>query len=127
MDIEEAKLGMFVRGNDRHEYRYTNSYMTLGVIVNVRKDNGVMDVMILSHREYKDKIYFKFTVYPNFFDIVDNSQVELTEKEQHVIDLLFNKAVDLGGEYNMHGYEIARKYGASTMFQYASKFYTVRG
>lgn len=44
-----------------------------------------------------------------------------------MIDLLFNKAADLDGEYNMHGYEIASKYGTSTMFLYANRFYVVRG
>lgn len=129
MDIAEVKIGMFVRGNDRHRYYYTNSDMTLGVIIDVHKNNNTMDVMILRHffEEYEDKIYYKYLVHPKFFDIVDNSQVELTEKEQHVIDLLFNKAADLDGEYNMHGYEIASKYGASTMFLYANRFYAVRG
>lgn len=127
MDITEAKIGMFVRGNDRHRYHYINSDMTLGVIIDVHKNNNTMDVMILRHEEYEDKRYYKYLVHPKFFDIVDNSQVELTEKEQHVINLLFNKAADLDGEYNMHGYEIASKYGASTMFLYANRFYAVRG
>ena len=124
MDIEEAKIGMFVRGNDRYRYYYTNSHMTLGVIVDVNKNNNTMDVMILRHEKYGDRIYSKFLVHPKFFDIVDNSQVELTEKEQRVFDLLFNKAADLDGKYNMRGWEIASKYGATTMFQYESKFYT---
>lgn len=127
MDIAEAKIGMFVRGNDRHRYHYTNSDMTLGVIIGIHKNNNTMEVMILRHEYHGEKIYFKFLVHPNFFDIVDNSQVELTEKEQRVIDLLFNKAADLNGEYNIHGYEIASKYGTSTMFLYANRFYVVRG
>lgn len=127
MDIEKAKIGMFVRGNNIHRYYCTDSYMTLGVIIGIHKSNNTMEVMILRHEEYEDKIYSKFLVHPKFFDIVDNSQVELTEKEQRVFDLLFNKAADLDGEYNMHGYEIASKYGASTMFLYANRFYVVRG
>ena len=43
MDITEAKIGMFVRGNDRHRYHYTNSDMTLGVIIDVHKNNNTMD------------------------------------------------------------------------------------
>lgn len=127
MDIEKTKIGMFVRGNDIHRYYYTDSYMTLGVIIDVHKNNNTMDVMILRHEEYKNKIYSKFLVRPNFFDIVDNSQVELTEKEQRVFDLLFNKAADLDGKYNMRGCEVASKYGASTMFIYTNRFYAVRG
>lgn len=127
MDIEEAKIGMFVRGNDIHRYYYTNSYMTLGVIVEVNKNNNDMHVMILRHEEYEDKIYYKYLVHPKFFDIVDNSQVELTEKEQRVFDLLFNKAADLDGKYNMRGWEVASKYGVSMMFKYTNRFYAVRG
>lgn len=127
MDIEEAKIGMFVRGNDIHRYHYTNSHMTLGVIVEVNKNNNDMHVMILRHEEYEDKIYCKYLVHPKFFDIVDNSQVELTEKEQRVFDLLFNKAADLDGKYNMRGWEVASKYGVSMMFKYTNRFYAVRG
>lgn len=127
MDIEKAKIGMFVRGNDIHRYHYTNSYMTLGVIVEVNKNNNDMHVMILRHEEYEDKIYCKYLVHPKFFDIVDNSQVELTEKEQRVFDLLFNKAADLDGKYNMRGWEVASKYGVSMMFKYTNRFYAVRG
>jgi len=42
MDIAEVKIGMFVRGNDRYRYYYTNSDMTLGVIIDVHKNNNTI-------------------------------------------------------------------------------------
>lgn len=55
MDIAEVKIGMFVRGNDRYRYYYTNSDMTLGVIIDVHKNNNTMDVMILRSRTYRKR------------------------------------------------------------------------
>ena len=80
MDIAEVKIGMFVRGNDRDRYHYTNSDMTLGVIIDVHKNDNAMGVMILRHEEYVNKIYYKYFVHPKFFDIVENSQGEIVDR-----------------------------------------------
>ena len=76
MTLNEAKIGVFVRGNNSSRYNYTNSDMTLGVVIENEVENAedMFRVMILRHNEYPNKKYGQYNVLPEYFDVVDVSE-----------------------------------------------------
>ena len=76
MTPNEAKIGVFVRGNNSRKYFYTNSNMTLGVVIENEVENAkdMFRVMILRHNEYPNKKYGQYNVLPEYFDVVDVSE-----------------------------------------------------
>ena len=125
MTINEAKIGVFVRGNSSRRYFYTNSDMTLGVVIEneVRNAKDMFRVMILRHNEYPNKKYGQYNVSPEYFDVVDVSDITFTDEEKHILDLIFNKNFDIDGKYNVNGHCFVRRYGAIDALAYENHAY----
>ena len=138
MTPNEAKIGVFVRGNNSSRYNYTNSNMTLGVVIENEVENAkdMFRVMILRHNEYPNKKYGQYNVLPEYFDVVDvsetrasgtlsgtSSRITLTDEEKHILDLIFNKSFDIDGKYNVNGHCFVRRYGAIDALAYENHAY----
>lgn len=125
MTLNEAKIGVFVRGNSSRRYFYTNSDMTLGVVIEneVRNAKDMFRVMILRHNEYPNKKYGQYNVSPEYFDVVDVSDITFTDEEKHILDLIFNKNFDIDGKYNVNGHCFVRRYGAIDALAYENHAY----
>lgn len=125
MTPNEAKIGVFVRGNNSRKYFYTNSNMTLGVVIENEVENAkdMFRVMILRHNEYPNKKYGQYNVLPEYFDVVDVSDITLTDEEKHILDLIFNKNFDIDGKYNVNGHCFVRRYGAIDALAYENHAY----
>ena len=125
MTPNEAKIGVFVRGNNSRRYFYTNSNMTLGVVIENEVENAkdMFRVMILRHNEYPNKKYGQYNVLPEYFDVVDVSDITFTDEEKHILDLIFNKNFDIDGKYNVNGHCFVRRYGAIDALAYENHAY----
>lgn len=125
MTINEAKIGVFVRGNSSSRYFYTNSDMTLGVVIEneVRNAKDMFRVMVLRHNKYPNKKYGQYNVSPEYFDVVDVSDITFTDEEKHILDLIFNKNFDIDGKYNVNGHCFVRRYGAIDALAYENHAY----
>ena len=125
MTLNEAKIGVFVRGNSSRRYFYTNSDMTLGVVIEneVRNAKDMFRVMILRHNEYPNKKYGQYNVSPEYFDVVDVSDITFTDEEKHILDLIFNKNFDIDGKYNVNGHCFVRRYGVIDALAYENHAY----
>lgn len=103
MDISEAKVGMFVCGNN-NVYTYTNKRMTIGLITGVDRE-GIY-VMIIRNTSAPHKVGVCYHVCPECFDIIDIKRKRLSQDEKSILNLLLKKGIDTVDDWGLPQYNV---------------------